>query len=110
MNQGRANHAAMVLDKHLYVIGGEAGETLQSSIECRKLDAQSPWELLVMQNEDLERIYPAVCAISSDEIVVFGGRNDDDFFSNKGLIFNTQSYEVTTVLGANSDFSFLSFT
>ena len=43
MNHGRANHAAMVLDKHLYVIGGEAGETLQNSIECRKLDAQSPW-------------------------------------------------------------------
>lgn len=111
LNHARASHAAIVLGDFLYVVGGQNdSREFVRSIERFEVTSPSDWTVVVDGVESLGRKLPGICAISKQEIAVFGGTSSKNFYCNDGAIFNTETKSVMAILGEETDRGFITYT
>ena len=107
LNQARCHHASLILNGHLYVLGGRTNAIHHSgSIECLSISRQSNWHILLEGSQLVQRATNAsVVAISATKLMVFGGYCKDGFF-NTGYIFDLISLSLHRILGRQNDQAF----
>uniref|UniRef100_A0A8B9IEP4 Leucine zipper like transcription regulator 1 n=1 Tax=Anser cygnoides TaxID=8845 RepID=A0A8B9IEP4_ANSCY len=114
--QRRYGHTMVAFDRHLYVFGGAADNTLPNELHCYDVDSQT-WEV-VQPSPDSElpsgRLFHAA-AVISDAMYIFGGTVDNNIRSGEMYRFQFSCYPKCTLhedygrLWENRQFSDLEF-
>uniref|UniRef100_A0A8D0EUU7 Leucine zipper like transcription regulator 1 n=1 Tax=Strix occidentalis caurina TaxID=311401 RepID=A0A8D0EUU7_STROC len=114
--QRRYGHTMVAFDRHLYVFGGAADNTLPNELHCYDVDSQT-WEV-IQPSPDSElpsgRLFHAA-AVISDAMYIFGGTVDNNIRSGEMYRFQFSCYPKCTLhedygrLWENRQFSDLEF-
>ncbi|XP_032074268.1 leucine-zipper-like transcriptional regulator 1 isoform X3 [Thamnophis elegans] len=114
--QRRYGHTMVAFDRHLYVFGGAADNTLPNELHCYDVDSQT-WEV-IQQSPDSElptgRLFHAA-AVICDAMYIFGGTVDNNIRSGEMYRFQFSCYPKCTLhddygrLWENRQFSDLEF-
>ncbi|XP_053099564.1 leucine-zipper-like transcriptional regulator 1 isoform X1 [Hemicordylus capensis] len=114
--QRRYGHTMVAFDRHLYVFGGAADNTLPYELHCYDVDSQT-WEV-IQPSPDSElptgRLFHAA-AVISDAMYIFGGTVDNNIRSGEMYRFQFSCYPKCTLhddygrLWENRQFSDLEF-
>ncbi|XP_066280892.1 leucine-zipper-like transcriptional regulator 1 [Branchiostoma lanceolatum] len=101
--QRRYGHTMVAFDRHLYVFGGAADNTLPNELHCFDLDTQT-WEV-IHPTADSEvpsgRLFHAA-AVVGDAMFIFGGTVDNNIRSGEMYRFQFSTYPKCTL---HEDFS-----
>ncbi|XP_074062670.1 leucine-zipper-like transcriptional regulator 1 isoform X1 [Macrotis lagotis] len=96
--QRRYGHTMVAFDRHLYVFGGAADNTLPNELHCYDVDFQT-WEV-VQPSPDSElpsgRLFHAA-AVISDAMYIFGGTVDNNIRSGEMYRFQFSCYPKCTL-------------
>ncbi|XP_043414117.1 leucine-zipper-like transcriptional regulator 1 isoform X5 [Prionailurus bengalensis] len=96
--QRRYGHTMVAFDRHLYVFGGAADNTLPNELHCYDVDFQT-WEV-VQPSSDSElpsgRLFHAA-AVISDAMYIFGGTVDNNIRSGEMYRFQFSCYPKCTL-------------
>nr|XP_033811420.1 leucine-zipper-like transcriptional regulator 1 [Geotrypetes seraphini] len=96
--QRRYGHTMVAFDRHLYVFGGAADNTLPNELHCYDVDSQS-WEV-IQASTDSElpsgRLFHAA-AVIYDAMYIFGGAVDNSVRSGEMYRFQFSSYPKCTL-------------
>ncbi|MEE6512187.1 hypothetical protein FKM82_019113 [Ascaphus truei] len=91
--QRRYGHTMVAFDRHLYVFGGAADNTLPNELHCYDVDCQS-WEV-IQPSPDSElpsgRLFHAA-AVICDAMYIFGGTVDNNVRSGEMYRFQFSGY------------------
>ncbi|XP_066481239.1 leucine-zipper-like transcriptional regulator 1 isoform X1 [Tiliqua scincoides] len=114
--QRRYGHTMVAFDRHLYVFGGAADNTLPNELHCYDVDSQT-WEV-IQPSPDSElptgRLFHAA-AVIADAMYIFGGTVDNNIRSGEMYRFQFSCYPKCTLhddygrLWENRQFSDLEF-
>ncbi|OXB72275.1 UNVERIFIED_CONTAM: hypothetical protein H355_003808 [Colinus virginianus] len=114
--QRRYGHTMVAFDRHLFVFGGAADNTLPNELHCYDVDSQT-WEV-IQPSPDSElpsgRLFHAA-AVISDAMYIFGGTVDNNIRSGEMYRFQFSCYPKCTLhedygrLWENRQFSDLEF-
>ncbi|XP_026536633.1 leucine-zipper-like transcriptional regulator 1 isoform X1 [Notechis scutatus] len=114
--QRRYGHTMVAFDRHLYVFGGAADNTLPNELHCYDVDSQT-WEV-IQSSPDSElptgRLFHAA-AVICDAMYIFGGTVDNNIRSGEMYRFQFSCYPKCTLhddygrLWENRQFSDLEF-
>ncbi|XP_033009059.1 leucine-zipper-like transcriptional regulator 1 isoform X3 [Lacerta agilis] len=114
--QRRYGHTMVAFDRHLYVFGGAADNTLPNELHCYDVDSQT-WEV-IQPSPDSElptgRLFHAA-AVICDAMYIFGGTVDNNIRSGEMYRFQFSCYPKCTLhddygrLWENRQFSDLEF-
>uniref|UniRef100_A0A8C5THU8 Leucine zipper like transcription regulator 1 n=1 Tax=Malurus cyaneus samueli TaxID=2593467 RepID=A0A8C5THU8_9PASS len=89
--QRRYGHTMVAFDRHLYVFGGAADNTLPNELHCYDVDSQT-WEV-IQPSPDSElpsgRLFHAA-AVISDAMYIFGGTVDNNIRSGEMYRFQKE--------------------
>ncbi|XP_073414080.1 leucine-zipper-like transcriptional regulator 1 isoform X2 [Dendrobates tinctorius] len=89
--QRRYGHTMVAFDRHLYVFGGAADNTLPNELHCYDVDSQS-WEV-ILPSPDSElpsgRLFHAA-AVIADAMYIFGGTVDNNVRSGEMYRFQKE--------------------
>ncbi|XP_065571699.1 leucine-zipper-like transcriptional regulator 1 isoform X2 [Artemia franciscana] len=94
----RYGHTMLAYDRHLYVFGGAADNTLPNDLYRYDLDTQT-WESIVPSNDShipSGRVFHAAAAIG-DAMFVFGGTVDNNIRSGEMYRFQFSCYPKCTL-------------
>uniref|UniRef100_G3P3Z4 Leucine zipper like post translational regulator 1 n=1 Tax=Gasterosteus aculeatus aculeatus TaxID=481459 RepID=G3P3Z4_GASAC len=96
--QRRYGHTMVAFDRHLYVFGGAADNTLPNELHCYDVDSQS-WEV-IHPSMDSEmpsgRLFHAA-AVIQDAMYIFGGTVDNNVRSGEMYRFQFSCYPKCTL-------------
>ncbi|XP_029475633.1 leucine-zipper-like transcriptional regulator 1 [Rhinatrema bivittatum] len=96
--QRRYGHTMVAFDRHLYVFGGAADNTLPNELHCYDVDSQT-WEV-IQSSMDSElpsgRLFHAA-AVICDAVYIFGGTVDNNVRSGEMYRFQFSSYPKCTL-------------
>uniref|UniRef100_A0A3B3BA33 Leucine zipper like post translational regulator 1 n=1 Tax=Oryzias melastigma TaxID=30732 RepID=A0A3B3BA33_ORYME len=96
--QRRYGHTMVAFDRHLYVFGGAADNTLPNELHCYDVDSQT-WEV-IQASHDSEmpsgRLFHAA-AVIQDAMYIFGGTVDNNVRSGEMYRFQFSSYPKCTL-------------
>uniref|UniRef100_A0A3Q2PGU0 Leucine zipper like post translational regulator 1 n=1 Tax=Fundulus heteroclitus TaxID=8078 RepID=A0A3Q2PGU0_FUNHE len=96
--QRRYGHTMVAFDRHLYVFGGAADNTLPNELHCYDVDSQT-WEV-IQPSQDSEmpsgRLFHAA-AVIQDAMYIFGGTVDNNVRSGEMYRFQFSSYPKCTL-------------
>ncbi|XP_072455814.1 leucine-zipper-like transcriptional regulator 1 isoform X1 [Notamacropus eugenii] len=96
--QRRYGHTMVAFDRHLYVFGGAADNTLPNELHCYDVDFQT-WEV-IQPSPDSElpsgRLFHAA-AVISDAMYIFGGTVDNNIRSGEMYRFQFSCYPKCTL-------------
>ncbi|KAG8597975.1 hypothetical protein GDO81_002448 [Engystomops pustulosus] len=96
--QRRYGHTMVAFDRHLYVFGGAADNTLPNELHCYDVDSQS-WEV-IQPSPDSElpsgRLFHAA-AVIADAMYIFGGTVDNNVRSGEMYRFQFSCYPKCTL-------------
>ncbi|XP_070571982.1 leucine-zipper-like transcriptional regulator 1 [Ptychodera flava] len=96
--QRRYGHTMVAFDRHLYVFGGAADNTLPNELHCFDLDSET-WEV-VIPSTDSEipsgRLFHAA-AVIGDALFIFGGTVDNNIRSGEIYRFQFAAYPKCTL-------------
>uniref|UniRef100_A0A8C5H8V4 BTB domain-containing protein n=1 Tax=Gouania willdenowi TaxID=441366 RepID=A0A8C5H8V4_GOUWI len=96
--QRRYGHTMVAFDRHLYVFGGAADNTLPNELHCYDVDSQT-WEV-IQPSLDSEmpsgRLFHAA-AVIQDAMYIFGGTVDNNVRSGEMYRFQFSSYPKCTL-------------
>ncbi|XP_063050891.1 leucine-zipper-like transcriptional regulator 1 isoform X2 [Engraulis encrasicolus] len=96
--QRRYGHTMVAFDRHLYVFGGAADNTLPNELHCYDVDSQS-WEV-IHPSTDSEmpsgRLFHAA-AVIHDAMYIFGGTVDNNVRSGEMYRFQFSCYPKCTL-------------
>ncbi|XP_056677341.1 leucine-zipper-like transcriptional regulator 1 isoform X2 [Monodelphis domestica] len=96
--QRRYGHTMVAFDRHLYVFGGAADNTLPNELHCYDVDFQT-WEV-IRPSPDSElpsgRLFHAA-AVISDAMYIFGGTVDNNIRSGEMYRFQFSCYPKCTL-------------
>lgn len=96
--QRRYGHTMVAFDRHLYVFGGAADNTLPNELHCYDVDSQS-WEV-IQPSPDSElpsgRLFHAA-AVIDDAMYIFGGTVDNNVRSGEMYRFQFSCYPKCTL-------------
>ncbi|XP_015253891.1 leucine-zipper-like transcriptional regulator 1 [Cyprinodon tularosa] len=96
--QRRYGHTMVAFDRHLYVFGGAADNTLPNELHCYDVDSQT-WEV-IHPSQDSEmpsgRLFHAA-AVIQDAMYIFGGTVDNNVRSGEMYRFQFSSYPKCTL-------------
>lgn len=96
--QRRYGHTMVAFDRHLYVFGGAADNTLPNELHCYYVDSQS-WEV-IQPSPDSElpsgRLFHAA-AVIDDAMYIFGGTVDNNVRSGEMYRFQFSCYPKCTL-------------
>uniref|UniRef100_A0A3P9QGQ8 Leucine zipper like post translational regulator 1 n=1 Tax=Poecilia reticulata TaxID=8081 RepID=A0A3P9QGQ8_POERE len=104
--QRRYGHTMVAFDRHLYVFGGAADNTLPNELHCYDVDSQT-WEVIhPSQDSELNfsfltqmpsgRLFHAA-AVIQDAMYIFGGTVDNNVRSGEMYRFQFSSYPKCTL-------------
>ena len=105
LNYHRFYHSSCCLGKHAYVFGGEYS---RGAIESFQVEGGKVWHILSESNQLVGRWHLAVAILNDHSIAIYGGRSPGKF-SNKGIVFDTQSKTCMRILGGENDLKFQCF-
>ncbi|KAL8179263.1 UNVERIFIED_CONTAM: Leucine-zipper-like transcriptional regulator 1, partial [Gekko kuhli] len=114
--QRRYGHTMVAFDRHLYVFGGAADNTLPNELHCYDVDSQT-WEVIHPSPDSelpIGRLFHAA-AVISDAMYIFGGTVDNNIRSGEMYRFQFSCYPKCTLhddygrLWENRQFSDLEF-
>lgn len=76
LRKGRTNCSACFLDDKIYVVGGSNMNSLERFDTLAEKGSESAqWKLINLPKQMYSaRVWPAVCALNENEIVILGGR------------------------------------
>ncbi|KAK7933775.1 hypothetical protein WMY93_004671 [Mugilogobius chulae] len=96
--QRRYGHTMVAFDRHLYVFGGAADNTLPNELHCYDVDSQT-WEV-ILASMDSEmpsgRLFHAA-AVIQDAMYIFGGTVDNNVRSGEMYRFQFSCYPKCTL-------------
>ncbi|XP_042321563.1 leucine-zipper-like transcriptional regulator 1 isoform X2 [Sceloporus undulatus] len=96
--QRRYGHTMVAFDRHLYVFGGAADNTLPNELHCYDVDSQT-WEV-IHASPDSElptgRLFHAA-AVICDAMYIFGGTVDNNIRSGEMYRFQFSCYPKCTL-------------
>ncbi|GAA6067415.1 leucine-zipper-like transcriptional regulator 1 isoform X2, partial [Tachysurus ichikawai] len=96
--QRRYGHTMVAFDRHLYVFGGAADNTLPNELHCYDVDSQT-WEV-IQPSADSEmpsgRLFHAA-AVIHDAMYIFGGTVDNNIRSGEMYRFQFSCYPKCTL-------------
>ncbi|MGH0168297.1 UNVERIFIED_CONTAM: hypothetical protein FKN15_054035 [Acipenser sinensis] len=96
--QRRYGHTMVAFERHLYVFGGAADNTLPNELHCYDVDSQT-WEV-IQPSPDSEmpsgRLFHAA-AVISDAMYIFGGTVDNNVRSGEMYRFQFSCYPKCTL-------------
>ncbi|XP_051750902.1 leucine-zipper-like transcriptional regulator 1 isoform X2 [Ctenopharyngodon idella] len=96
--QRRYGHTMVAFDRHLYVFGGAADNTLPNELHCYDVDSQT-WEV-IQPSTDSEmpsgRLFHAA-AVIHDAMYIFGGTVDNNVRSGEMYRFQFSCYPKCTL-------------
>ncbi|XP_020638140.3 leucine-zipper-like transcriptional regulator 1 [Pogona vitticeps] len=96
--QRRYGHTMVAFDRHLYVFGGAADNTLPNELHCYDVDSQT-WEV-IHASPDSElptgRLFHAA-AVIGDAMYIFGGTVDNNIRSGEMYRFQFSCYPKCTL-------------
>lgn len=96
--QRRYGHTMVAFDRHLYVFGGAADNTLPNELHCYDVDSQT-WEV-IHPSQDSEmpsgRLFHAA-AVIQDAMYIFGGTVDNNVRSGEMYRFQFSCYPKCTL-------------
>uniref|UniRef100_A0A8D0B858 Leucine zipper like post translational regulator 1 n=1 Tax=Salvator merianae TaxID=96440 RepID=A0A8D0B858_SALMN len=96
--QRRYGHTMVAFDRHLYVFGGAADNTLPNELHCYDVDSQT-WEV-IQPSPDSElpsgRLFHAA-AVICDAMYIFGGTVDNNIRSGEMYRFQFSCYPKCTL-------------
>uniref|UniRef100_A0A8C4TKF5 Leucine zipper like post translational regulator 1 n=1 Tax=Erpetoichthys calabaricus TaxID=27687 RepID=A0A8C4TKF5_ERPCA len=96
--QRRYGHTMVAFDRHLYVFGGAADNTLPNELHCYDVDSQT-WEV-IQPSPDSElptgRLFHAA-AVIFDAMYIFGGTVDNNVRSGEMYRFQFSCYPKCTL-------------
>ncbi|XP_048044809.1 leucine-zipper-like transcriptional regulator 1 isoform X2 [Megalobrama amblycephala] len=96
--QRRYGHTMVAFDRHLYVFGGAADNTLPNELHCYDVDSQT-WEV-IQPSSDSEmpsgRLFHAA-AVIHDAMYIFGGTVDNNVRSGEMYRFQFSCYPKCTL-------------
>ncbi|OCU02165.1 hypothetical protein XELAEV_18007926mg [Xenopus laevis] len=96
--QRRYGHTMVAFDRHLYVFGGAADNTLPNELHCYDVDSRS-WEV-IQPSPDSElpsgRLFHAA-AVIADAMYIFGGTVDNNVRSGEMYRFQFSCYPKCTL-------------
>uniref|UniRef100_A0AAV2MRR0 BTB domain-containing protein n=1 Tax=Knipowitschia caucasica TaxID=637954 RepID=A0AAV2MRR0_KNICA len=96
--QRRYGHTMVAFDRHLYVFGGAADNTLPNELHCYDVDSQT-WEV-IQASMDSEmpsgRLFHAA-AVIQDAMYIFGGTVDNNVRSGEMYRFQFSCYPKCTL-------------
>uniref|UniRef100_A0A665X383 BTB domain-containing protein n=1 Tax=Echeneis naucrates TaxID=173247 RepID=A0A665X383_ECHNA len=96
--QRRYGHTMVAFDRHLYVFGGAADNTLPNELHCYDVDSQT-WEV-IQPSLDSEmpsgRLFHAA-AVIQDAMYIFGGTVDNNVRSGEMYRFQFSCYPKCTL-------------
>ncbi|KAK7934085.1 hypothetical protein WMY93_004981 [Mugilogobius chulae] len=96
--QRRYGHTMVAFDRHLYVFGGAADNTLPNELHCYDVDSQT-WEV-ILASMDSEmpsgRLFHAA-AVIQDAMYIFGGTVDNNVRSGEMYRFQFSRYPKCTL-------------
>jgi len=96
----RYGHTMVTHDRHLYVFGGAAGQSMPNELHCFDLDAQT-WSIVPGAQDSQPasgRLFHAA-AVVGDAMFVFGGTIDNNIRSGEMYRFQFSSYPKCTLHG-----------
>uniref|UniRef100_A0A3Q3F849 Leucine zipper like post translational regulator 1 n=1 Tax=Labrus bergylta TaxID=56723 RepID=A0A3Q3F849_9LABR len=96
--QRRYGHTMVAFDRHLYVVGGAADNTLPNELHCYDVDSQS-WEVIhpsVDSEMPSGRLFHAA-AVIQDAMYIFGGTVDNNVRSGEMYRFQFSCYPKCTL-------------
>ncbi|XP_060087056.1 matrix metalloproteinase-24 isoform X2 [Heteronotia binoei] len=114
--QRRYGHTMVAFDRHLYVFGGAADNTLPNELHCYDVDSQT-WEVIHPSPDSelpIGRLFHAA-AVICDAMYIFGGTVDNNIRSGEMYRFQFSCYPKCTLhddygrLWENRQFSDLEF-
>lgn len=88
----RYGHTMVAYDRHLYVFGGAADNTLPNDLHCYDLDTQT-WSIVTPSPDSQVpsgRLFHAT-AVVKDAMYIFGGTVDNNVRSGEMYMFQVQS-------------------
>ncbi|XP_014218455.1 leucine-zipper-like transcriptional regulator 1 [Copidosoma floridanum] len=94
----RYGHTMVSFDRHLYVFGGTADNTLPNDLHCYDLDTQT-WDIITPSSDSeipSGRLFHAA-AVISDAMYIFGGTVDNNVRSGETYRFQFSSYPKCTL-------------
>jgi len=94
----RYGHTMVTHDRHLYVFGGVAGQSMPNELHCFDLDAQI-WSIITPAQNSCPpsgRLFHAA-AVVGDAMFVFGGTVDNNIRSGEMHRFQFSSYPKCTL-------------
>ncbi|KAG7263404.1 hypothetical protein CRUP_007410 [Coryphaenoides rupestris] len=96
--QRRYGHTMVAFDRHLYVFGGAADNTLPNELHCYDVDSQS-WEVI---HPSLDSEMPSgrlfhAAAVIHDAMYIFGGTVDNNVRSGEMYRFQFSCYPKCTL-------------
>uniref|UniRef100_A0A8C4H661 Leucine zipper like post translational regulator 1 n=1 Tax=Dicentrarchus labrax TaxID=13489 RepID=A0A8C4H661_DICLA len=96
--QRRYGHTMVAFDRHLYVFGGAADNTLPNELHCYDVDSQS-WEVI---HPSLDSEMPSgrlfhAAAVIQDAMYIFGGTVDNNVRSGEMYRFQFSCYPKCTL-------------
>ena len=106
LNQGRFNHASIILNSYLFVLGGMSRyKDYPSAIECLSIAGFSAWSIILEGKETVKRINASVTAVSATKLLVCGGESKHAS-SDSGYVFDVKTHALHQILGQRNDFPF----
>ncbi|XP_006821248.1 leucine-zipper-like transcriptional regulator 1 [Saccoglossus kowalevskii] len=96
--QRRYGHTMVAYDRHLYVFGGAADNTLPNELHCYDLDSET-WQVIIPSPDSQipsGRLFHAA-AVINDGIFIFGGTVDNNIRSGEMYRFQFSSYPKCTL-------------
>ncbi|XP_017775634.1 PREDICTED: leucine-zipper-like transcriptional regulator 1 [Nicrophorus vespilloides] len=94
----RYGHTMVAFDRHLYVFGGAADNTLSNDLHCFDLDSQT-WSVVLPAAESIVpsgRLFHAA-AVVGDAMFIFGGTVDNNVRSGEMYRFQFSNYPKCTL-------------
>lgn len=94
----RYGHTMVAFDRHLYVFGGAADNTLPNDLHCFDLDSQT-WSIVQPSQDSLVpsgRLFHAA-AVIGDAMYIFGGTVDNNVRSGEMYRFQFSCYPKCTL-------------
>ena len=91
----------------MFAFGGRDDDfKLLGSIECLKVNQDSKWCVVVIYNELVMKLSPALAVLSPSKIVVYGGNSGKQVGSD-GYIFDVDQGQVRPIIGNKSKLDFV---
>uniref|UniRef100_A0A8B9JPP2 Leucine-zipper-like transcription regulator 1 n=1 Tax=Astyanax mexicanus TaxID=7994 RepID=A0A8B9JPP2_ASTMX len=99
--QRRYGHTMVAFDRHLYVFGGAADNTLPNELHCYDVDSQT-WEVIQIYVKNVKRPMPSgrlfhAAAVIHDAMYIFGGTVDNNVRSGEMYRFQFSCYPKCTL-------------